>query len=72
MKFYSQSKKKELDTADVPTPHLTNLKKKIERGEYVDATGEPLGVDEEKALLDAIDNELARRESETSTTEGYA
>ena len=72
MKFYSQSKKAYLETADAPLPHLNNLKAKIERGEYRDHEGEVLSADEEKALMEAIDTEIARRAEAAAQDEGFA
>lgn len=74
MKFYSQSKRRYLDTAEVPLPHLNNLKAKIERGEYRDEEGAILSWDDEKAMLAEIDAEIAKRAEATSNPrdEGYA
>lgn len=69
MKFYSQSKKRLLDTAEVPVPHLNNLKAKIDRGEYRDINGDVLSVDGEREMLQEIDGELSKR-AELAANEG--
>lgn len=61
MKFYSKSQKREVEVSEAKTPHLTNLKAKILRGEYRDANDEPLSAGDEMALLQEIDGVLATR-----------
>ena len=61
MNFWSKSQKKMVEVSEAKTPHLTNLKAKILRGEYRDANDEPLSAGDEMELLQEIDGELAKR-----------
>lgn len=70
MKFWSKSQKRSVEVSEAKTPHLTNLKAKILRGEYRDANDEPLSAGDELEILQEIDGVLtARDESEGAKVE---